>query len=204
MQQKAHSEDFFQVVGSVSGSVGATMGTYHRLRRTQEALSSPPSRVLHSPTTLILLWDENSFGSKHISRLEVKYAAVGESDRRAAHSPPPSSGTDGASRPWQWRPQEVHVTVKERFRARGGGGEGVSRSGGTGRARGEVRVALTGLRPGMVYKIKVRGVSGEGVRGCWSLPALAHTLPACLQVLSLSLTHSLTLSLSRSLAIACG
>ena len=171
--------------------MGASMGTYRRLRRTQEALSSPPSRVLHGPTRLLLLWDENSFGSKHISRLEVKYAAVGESDRRAAHSPPPSSGTDGASRSWQWRPQEVHVTVKERCRARGGGGQGVSRSGGTGGARGEVRVALTGLRPGMVYKIMVRGVSGEGVRGCWSLPAHAsseteqhwHTLccTVCLQ-----------------------
>ena len=86
-------------------SVGASMGTYLRLRRTREALPLPPFRVQHGPTRLLLLWDEISFGSKHVSRLEVKYAAVRESARRAAHSLPPSSGTDAASRLWQCRPQ---------------------------------------------------------------------------------------------------
>ena len=47
---------------------------------------------------------------------------------------------------------------------RGGGGKGVSRSEGTGRARGEVRVALTGLRPRMVYNKGGRPFGGGGER----------------------------------------
>ena len=48
--------------------------------------------------------------------------------------------------------------------ASGKEGGGVSRSEGTGRARGEVRVALTGLRPRMVYNKGGRPFGGGGER----------------------------------------
>ena len=68
-------------------------------------------------------------------------------------------------------------------RGEGGGTEGgVGGVGGVGGGKGlEVRVALRGLRPGMVYRVWVVGVSKEGVRGAKSEAISVETRGRVLQ-----------------------